>query len=69
MDMQEIENMINSLKTIIEDGRYIDIPRFGEKDTISLKSANYTFTVDLNRSGHKKPKCTFQLRENNHKDE
>lgn len=66
--MQEIRNMINSLKTIIEDSNEICIPAFGNKSKINLKSSNYTFTVDLNRSGHKKPKCTFQLRENKNQD-
>lgn len=68
MDLQLIHELINSLKMIIEDNKNIKIPNSGEQDRIELKSNNYMFFVDLNRGGHKKPKCTFQLREQQNSD-
>lgn len=53
---------------ILDEGPVITIPNIGNKDKIELKSSSYLFFVDLNRTGHKKPKCTFQLREQQHKD-
>ena len=35
---------------------------------MNLKSNNYVFFLDLNRKGHKRPKCTFQLREKRNKE-
>jgi hypothetical protein len=68
MEFEQIQELINSLKMILNEGPDIVIPNPGNKDKIELKSSSYLFVVDLNRSGHKKPKCTFQLREQQHKD-
>lgn len=55
--------MLTSLKYIVENkNKIITIPKIGEKDCLSLHSNNYDFLFDLNRGGHKKSKCTFQLR-------
>lgn len=67
MENDLINELILSLKRIIHHETVIDIPSFGEKSTVPLKSSNYYFTLDINRSGHKKQKVTFQLRENSHK--
>jgi hypothetical protein len=68
LDINQINDLIQCLKRIINENTEIVIPQFGEKDKIELKSSKYLFIVDLNRKGHKKPKCTFQLREQQHKD-
>jgi hypothetical protein len=69
MYLETINELINSLKEIINNDPNIFIPIAGERNRIELKSNSYLFTVDLNRSGHKKPKCTFQLREQQQKDQ
>lgn len=68
MDISLIDELINSLKMIVNSNEIINIPDFGKRDKIELKGNNYSFIVDLNRSGHRKPKCTFQLREVHYKD-
>lgn len=60
--------MIESLKRIINDESYIAIPPFRQASQLKLDSRDYSFLLDLNRKGHKRPKCTFQLRENRMKD-
>lgn len=68
MELDLINELINSLKKILHQEGTIYIPDSGQKDKIELKDSKYLFTVDLNRKGHRKPKCTFQLRENQNKD-
>lgn len=68
MDIHLINELIKSLKMIISSNKIINIPEFGQKDKIELKGESYSFIVDLNRSGYKKPKCTFQLRETHYRD-
>ena len=57
--LEEISKMIESIKQIIEQNQYIHIPPFGQSKQLNLKSNNYAFFLDLNRKGHKRPKCTF----------
>ena len=57
--LEEISKMIESIKQIIEQNQYIHIPPFGQSKQLNLKSNNYVFFLDLNRKGHKRPKCTF----------
>lgn len=66
--LEEISKMIESIKQIIEQNQYIHIPPFGQSKQLNLKSNNYVFFLDLNRKGHKRPKCTFQLREKRNKE-
>ncbi|HLS08002.1 DUF6978 family protein [Lentibacillus sp.] len=68
MEFEVIQELINSLKEILQEEKTIQIPNTGEKDKIELKSSSYMFTVDLNRRGIRKPKCSFQLREQQHKE-
>lgn len=68
MDIEQINELIDALKMILAKGTNINIPPPRDGNKIELKSSKYTFTVDLNRKGHLKPKVTFQLRENQHKD-
>lgn len=63
-----INELISSLKRIIEGSQSINIPERGESHKIELKSNSFYFWVDMNRKGRKKPKCTFQLREKQQKD-
>lgn len=63
MDTSEITEMIDCLKQLKNDSQEILIPAFGNKDQFELHGANYDFFMDLNRSGHRLEKCTFQLRE------
>lgn len=69
MNQSIIDQLINSLKRIVESNNTIDIPSSSEKGIIELKSKNHLFIVDMNRNGHKKPKCTFQLRNQENKDQ
>lgn len=67
IDNQLIQELLDCLKKIVDSSKNIDIPKFGSKGRLSLSGTNYDFYFDLNRSGHRLPKCTFQLRERNHK--
>lgn len=67
-EINEITKMIESLKRIISNESYITIPPFRQASRLKLESDDYSFLLDLNRKGHKRPKCTFQLRENRMKD-
>lgn len=66
--IKEIKTMIKCLKEIVEKEKEIQIPSFRHADQIHLTGDNYNFLLDLNRKGHKRPKCTFQLREKRNKD-
>lgn len=66
--INEITIMIESLKKISEQSNYIDLPTFGDTNQLNLKSDNYNFFLDLNRKGHRRQKCTFQLREKKNKE-
>lgn len=63
MELSTMQEMIQCLKKIIDNNSQISIPSFGEKSMLKLHGINYDFFFDLNRSGHRRPKCTFQLRE------
>ena len=67
IDNQLIQELLDCLKKIVDSSKNIDIPKFGSKGRLNLSGTNYDFYFDLNRSGHRLPKCTFQLRERNHK--
>lgn len=64
----EIRSMIKSIKEIIEKENYINFPSFRQTGRLDLKSKDYNFILDLNRKGHKRPKCTFQLRNKRNKE-
>ncbi|NCU16829.1 DUF6978 family protein [Pallidibacillus pasinlerensis] len=68
MDLNTINELIDCLKKIIHQSQSIDIPKKGESLKLELKSTSFYFFIDINRKGRKKPKCTFQLREHQHKD-
>jgi len=68
MNQATIDKLLSSAKRIIETVPLIQIPNHGSQSRIELKDGEYLFYVDLNRSGHKKPKCTYQLRESVQKD-
>lgn len=68
MKLERIHELINSLKRIVQENNKIHIPEIGTKDQIELKSSNHLFHLDLNRNGHRKPQCTYQLREQQSKD-
>ncbi|EUJ18972.1 DUF6978 family protein [Listeria aquatica] len=66
---EDIRNLIASFKQINDPFlQKIWLPDNGEKSSLKLQSNLTTFTVDLNRAGRKAPKCTFQLREDLHRD-
>lgn len=44
------------------------MPTFRYASKLDLKSNNYNFVFDISRKGHKRPKCTFQLREKRNKE-
>ena len=69
MDIAEITKMIEAVKQIIEKNDYIDLPLFQNSSQLRLKGNNYNFILDLNRKGHRRPKCTFQLREKRNKEQ
>lgn len=68
MNLHTINELISCLKRIIHQTQIINIPRSGDSLRLELKSSSFYFFVDINRKGRKKPKCTFQLREQQHKD-
>lgn len=68
MDINRINELIECLKRIINESSIIDIPQKGDSSKLELKSNSFYFFVDINRKGRKKPKCTFQLREQQHKE-
>lgn len=47
--------MIEVLKRIVNDESYINIPPFRQASQLKLDSKDYTFLLDLNRKGHKRP--------------
>ncbi|WP_115751743.1 DUF6978 family protein [Listeria kieliensis] len=66
---EEIRNLISSLKRMNDSFlKKLWLPDNGNKSSLKLRSNLTTFTVDLNRAGRKAPKCTFQLREDLHRD-
>lgn len=67
--LEEINKMIESIKQIIEERYYINLPVFGQARQLHLQSKDYMFLLDLNRKGYKKQKCTFQLREKRNKEQ
>lgn len=69
MDIAEITKMIEAVKQIIEKNDYIDLPLFQNSSQLRLKGNNYNFILDLNRKGHRRPKCTFLLREKRNKEQ
>lgn len=68
MDLKIINEMILSLKRIIDQPEIIHFPLAGDYKRIELKSNNFYFWIDVNRKGRKKSRCTFQLREMQHRD-
>lgn len=68
MELDKIHELIDSMKRILQENKTIHVPDSGTENKIELKNPNFLFIVDLNRKGHYKPKCTFQLREQQHKD-
>lgn len=69
MDIAEITKMIEAVKQIIEKNDHIDLPLFQNSSQLRLKGNNYNFILDLNRKGHRRPKCTFLLREKRNKEQ
>lgn len=67
MENALINNLINELKRIIDEDNPIWLPESGNRSSINLKSANYFYKIDVNRTGHKFVRFTIQLRENSHK--
>lgn len=67
MENLEISDMINSLKRLLHEDKIINLPTQGKSLLLDLHSSNYDFLFDINRKGHKLIKCTFQLREINHR--
>jgi hypothetical protein len=68
LDTNEVHTLINALKSIVDENNgIITIPDYGTYGILNLKGTNYNFYFDLNRQGHRSPKCTFQLRETKHK--
>lgn len=68
MDLKTINEMILSLKRIINESDKINLPTEGNADKLELKSNLFYFWVDVNRKGRLKRRCTLQLREKQHKD-
>jgi len=69
VDLTDIRQMIAELKMIIDykPGAAITIPVKNDKTCLKLHGTNYDYLFDLNRKGHRKPKCTYQLRDENSK--
>ncbi|MFC6165301.1 DUF6978 family protein [Lactiplantibacillus dongliensis] len=69
MNFEDVRQMINELKMIVnialDDA--ITVPVKNDKACINLHGTNYDYLFDLNRKGHRKPKCTYQLRDANAK--
>lgn len=68
MELKMINEMIQSLKRIINESDKINIPPAGNASKIELKSNLFYFWVDVNRKGNLKQRCTLQLREKQHRD-
>lgn len=68
MDLQTIQQLINSLKMLIEDNNIITIPNHGTQTNLNAKSRTNHFIVDINRKGNRLPKFTLQLREKSNKE-
>jgi len=68
MDIKTINDMILSLKKIINEPAKINIPPMGKATKVELKSSLFYFWVDVNRKGRLKKRCTLQLREKQHRD-
>ncbi|WP_424475352.1 DUF6978 family protein [Oceanobacillus kimchii] len=68
MEQSLIDELIQSLKRIIDKKDLIRLPEAGFYEKLNLKSTDYSFIIDINRKGRKKPKFTLQLRNNNSKD-
>jgi len=69
VNFEDVRQMINELKMIVnislDDA--ITVPVKNDKACINLHGTNYDYLFDLNRKGHRKPKCTYQLRDANAK--
>lgn len=68
MDFKTLNEMILSLKRIINEADKINIPPTGSAKKVELKSNLFYFWVDVNRKGSLKNRCTFQLREKQQRD-
>ncbi|PAD21651.1 DUF6978 family protein [Terribacillus saccharophilus] len=68
MDIKQINYLIDCLKMLLHRNPDLVIPVVGNKMKLELKSDKHLFLIDVNRAGHKKPKCTYQLREQQQKD-
>lgn len=68
MDLNQITDYISCLKMLLHESQDVPIPEMGHSNRYELKSSLFYFWVDFNRKGRKKPKCTLQLREQQHKD-
>lgn len=67
IDIDLMQELLDCLKRITDESKTIKLPNLGKRDKLHLSGTNYDFYFDLNRNGHRLPKCTFQLRETNHK--
>ncbi|AMQ06786.1 DUF6978 family protein [Sporosarcina psychrophila] len=68
MNLNTINELINCFKMILYENPTFHIPENGSYENLDLKSSNFSFIVDINRRGRKKPKFTLQLRDQRNKD-
>ncbi|MCZ2260631.1 DUF6978 family protein [Sporosarcina sp. G11-34] len=68
MNLNTINELINCFKMLVYEGSDFHLPEKGLYDNLDLKSSNFSFIVDINRRGRKKPKFTLQLRDQRNKD-
>src|SRR5699024_6865527 len=68
MDIKTINDMILSLKKIINEPAKINIPLMDNATKIESKSSLFYFWVEVNRKGRLKKRYTLQLMEKQHRD-
>lgn len=68
MDLRTIEQLINSLKMLVETNNTITVPNHGTQNQLNAKSRTHHFIVDINRKGNRLPKFTLQLRDKSNKE-
>ena len=69
LELEQIHEYINCLKRIVNKNPKFVIPEKGSYDKIDLKSKHFSFIVDVNRRGWKKPQFSLQLRNKAYKDQ
>lgn len=67
MELSVITEMIETLKKMNHPHTSIDLPTRQTKILLEATGTHYDFLLDINRNGHRREKCTFQLRDKSNK--